>query len=60
MVIIYGVIKKKKWNHKMNVKPDIDDLDKFFKQSKNCVITSSGYRDQTVNEGICLNFQFRL
>ena len=44
----------------MNVKPEIDDLDKFFKHSINCVITFSGYRDQTVNEGICLNFQFRL
>lgn len=61
MVIIYGVIQKeKKWNHKVNVKPEIDDLDKFFKHSINCAITSSGYRDQTVNEEICLNFQFRL
>ena len=53
---IWSYFKKKKWNHKMNVKPEIDDLDKFFKHSINCVITSSGYRDQTVNEGICLNF----
>lgn len=31
MVIIYGVIQKeKKWNHKVNVKPEIDDLEKFF------------------------------